>query len=248
MLFSVVVLGLIGGALAQCGTAATTCTLSTPCLCFPGAATCQPQAIDSDGALPVQVSSITYSSGVQFPEGLRIFVIAGNTLTINQGVTLQFCIPSSNSYLPSSSVIAAAGATVNLNGNIVFNVGNVVPSSLLFVGAGTLNGIIESMSAPAKSNALTSAAPCFTSNAAPTYATTSVTVTFTQSNSGAAGCVPVSTGLSGGAIAGIVIGSVVGAALLVVLAIFLFKKLDFDSKRQLFSRTKIHAAESSVPM
>ncbi len=55
-------------------------------------------------------------------------------------------------------------------------------------------------------------------------------------------------GLSGGAIAGIVIGSLVGAAALVVLAIFLIKKFDFDSKRQLFSRTKIHAAESSVPM
>jgi hypothetical protein len=51
-----------------------------------------------------------------------------------------------------------------------------------------------------------------------------------------------------GAIAGIVIGVLVGVALLVVLAIFLLKKLDFDSKRQLFSRTKIHAAESSVPM
>jgi hypothetical protein len=75
-----------------------------------------------------------------------------------------------------------------------------------------------------------------------------VTVAFAQLNSGAVGCVPVATGLSGGAIAGIVVGSVVGAALLVILAIFLIKKLDFDSKRQLFSRTKIHAAESSVPM
>lgn len=56
------------------------------------------------------------------------------------------------------------------------------------------------------------------------------------------------TDTSAGAIAGIVIGVVVGVALLVVLAIFLLKKLDFDSKRQLFSRTKIHAAESSVPM
>ncbi len=68
-----------------------------------------------------------------------------------------------------------------------------------------------------------------------------------QFNNGSSGCIPAQ-GLSGGAIAGIVIGVLVGVALLVVLAIFLIKKVDFDSKRQLFSRTKIHAAESSVPM
>ena len=85
------------------------------------------------------------------------------------------------------------------------------------------------------------------SSAAPPALST-VDVNFKQVTTGGAGCLPPPSGLSGGAIAGIVIGSVVGAALLVVLAIFLFKKLDFDSKRQLFSRTKIHAAESSVPM
>jgi len=147
-----------------------------------------------------------------------------------------------------------ASTSMAMDGTVTLNVNNVVPSSLTLVNSAgasaAFTGVFAAVNVVQVSTVATSSQPCFTTTATPAYTTTpnQVVVTFSQANSGAAGCIPPATGLSGGAIAGIVIGSLVGAALLVVLAIFLFKKLDFDSKRQLFSRTKIHAAESSVPM
>ncbi len=143
-----------------------------------------------------------------------------------------------------------------MEGRITLNVGNAVPPSLTLlsstgVTSSQWNGVFQSVNSVLVSSFATSP-PCFTVSAVPVYETTGatsrVTVTFAQFNSGAAGCVPLPTGLSGGAIAGIVIGTIIGVTLLAILVVFLVKKIDFDSKRQLFSRTKIHAAESSVPM
>ena len=183
--------------------------------------------------------------------------LVANTVTFTSNANVFFCIPSTlSSYL---TLITTTSNPINMDGRITLNVGNAVPPSLILLnstGADTLlgqwNGLFQSVSAVQVSSIATSAPPCFATSAAPSYASVgtsnTVTIAFSQSNSGSAGCVPVSTGLSGGAIAGIIIGSFVGAALLIIGVIFVIKKFDFDNKRQLFSRTKIHAAESSVPM
>jgi len=149
-------------------------------------------------------------------------------------------------------LITTTSGPINMDGIITFNVGNVVPRSLTLlnsIGATQWNGLFQTMNAVVVSSIATSLAPCFITTAAPTYtASNSTIVAFSQFNSGDPLCLPPQTGLSGGAIAGIVVGSIIGAALVAVLIFFLIRKVDFDSKRQLFSRTKIHAAESSVPM
>ena len=166
---------------------------------------------------------------------------------MSSSTSLTFAIPSTNSFGTGQNLMTFSGSGLyTMGGTVTLATQSVIPATVPLVrsnvAAANWVGLFGSVTS-------TTSANCIVLTTTPVYSTNTVDITLTPRSSTGAGCPTVpAQGLSGGAIAGIVIGCIVGAALLVILAIFLFRKIDFDSKRQLFSRTKIHAAESSVPM
>ena len=210
---------------------------------------CTATTDSNTGVTTITTSSITYSGVTSYPMGVRL---VASRVSFSSTADVSFCIPSTRSgYL---TIITTTSSPINMDGKITLNVGNVVPTSITLLSSTNVAndtqwaGVFQSVTAVLVSSIVTSSPPCFNTFATPTYNAFTVSIALSQSNTGGALCLPALTGLSGGAIAGIVIGAIVGAALLAILVIFLMRKIDFDSKRQLFSRTKIHAAESSVPM
>jgi hypothetical protein len=163
-----VALCLVGGALAQCGSLQTTCNVDNACGCFVGG-TCVLTG-PTNGASSVALDgAVTVAATTKFPPGLSITVNAGASLSFTGASTSEFCIPATTSYLGGGAIITVAtGASVNMAGSILFNVGSVVPASVLLLNGGTENGVYDLVTASLV-GASTNPAPCFTTAATPTY-------------------------------------------------------------------------------
>jgi len=250
--------------LSSAGTCPATATAAV-CVdgCRPAGVACS-ETTDTAGFRVMTLTGTQDWSGVtaEYENVLIRIVLTGQqTATFGATTSLSFNVPLTTQFGAAFNLIfvdgvatgSGTGTVVSLGGTINLRVGRIVPESVpLFrfpnadANGANWRGLF---------GAVTNTNPdqCLVTTSTPVYTSNTVAVTLgVRQNPAPTNGVTCATfsegGLSGGAIAGIVIGSIIGAALLVLLAIFLFRKLDFDSKRQLFSRTKIHAAESSVPM
>ena len=226
-------------------------------MCHPLGTLCNDNTVDAAGFKTMIITSTANNvlwDGIDavYDANVKIAIALTGSQTVTlAGSTLSFSVPETTaltgfSFINVTSV--GAGGSVTSGGAMTLRLGRIVPASVplfAFPTATSANwlGLFASVS-------VSTTETCVVATGSPVYGEKVVDIGLSVRASSGAGCPTFlsSGGLSGGAIAGIVIGSIVGAALLVLLAIFLFRKLDFDSKRQLFSRTKIHAAESSVPM
>merc|ERR1712000_195223 len=234
--------------LSSAGTCPATATAAV-CVdgCRPAGVACS-ETTDTAGFRVMTLTGTQDWSGVTAEyENVLIRIVLTGQQTATFGATFNLI------FVDGVATGSGTGTVVSLGGTINLRVGRIVPESVpLFrfpnadANGANWRGLF---------GAVTNTNPdqCLVTTSTPVYTSNTVAVTLgVRQNPAPTNGVTCATfsegGLSGGAIAGIVIGSIIGAALLVLLAIFLFRKLDFDSKRQLFSRTKIHAAESSVPM
>merc|ERR1711991_590031 len=242
-------------------TAVGQCTTASPCAtaCVPPDAHALCSTV-TDGAITkarITLAGQTIAwatsttAGYSYPDQFAIEFTGTGTVNF-AGSTLTFVVPATSSVSQFVTLINVTDTRVNvrMDATVALTLGSLFPSPYRFFSynAAVTNtnwqGLLQGVSS-------TTSQSCVTPYSTASYGANFIDiVTETRTITGTDACpgFPGDGGLSGGAIAGIVIGSLIGAALLVILIIFLFRKLDFDSKRQLFSRTKIHAAESSVPM